>query len=157
MSLDDFVKRFLDNPNNEPAAKDDIRSLMASHLVTGMELQKQGLLREAIDEFAKENSRPIKSSIDAEIAQNSYWHIGTVYRKLGDLANAKTAFQQAYEFWEQYHVGTPPHYDLAEILIEQGQVDEAIAMCQGLLDHVPDQATKELLAKALAMKKTRSD
>ncbi|HET6594771.1 MAG TPA: tetratricopeptide repeat protein [Anaerolineales bacterium] len=157
MSLDDFVKKFLDNPNNEAEAKDDIRSLMASHLRKGIELQGQGFLHEAIDEFAKENSRPIKSNIDAEIAQNSYWHLGTIYRKLGDLANAKAAFEQAYDLWKQYHVGTPPHYDLAEILIEQGKIDDAIEICRALLERVPDQATKQLLAKALALKNAQPD
>jgi tetratricopeptide (TPR) repeat protein len=153
MSLDDFVRKYLDNPDYDESAKNNIRSLMTSHLVTGMKLQKEGLLREAIDEFAKEHNRSITSDIDAEIVQNSYWHIGTVYRKLAELENAKAAFQRAYEYWKLYRVGTLPHYDLAEILIEQGQLDEAIAMCQELLDHIPDGGAKQLLAKALEMKK----
>lgn len=157
MSLDDAVQHFLDDPNNDETAKENIQSLMTSRLVTGMKLQKQGLLREAIEEFAKENNRPINSSIDAEIVQNSYWHIGMVYRKLDDPDKAKSAFLHAYELWKLHHVGTPPHYDLAEIFIEQGQLDESIEMCQELLEHVPDKGTKQLLAKALAMKKNKSE
>jgi tetratricopeptide (TPR) repeat protein len=155
MSLDDMVQHFLDDPDNEEVAKDNIRSLMGSHIVTGMKLQKQGLLREAISEFAQENNRPIRSDIDKEIVQNSFWHIGKAYQKLGELENAKAAFQKADKYWKLYGVGTPPQYNLAEILLEQGKIDDAIVMCQELLDQIPDGGTKELLAKALAMKKDR--
>jgi hypothetical protein len=75
MSLEEFVERFLKDPATDNNAKNDVRSLMTSHLVTGMKLQQQGLLHEAIEEFAKENNRPILSSIDKEISQTSYWHI----------------------------------------------------------------------------------
>ena len=52
-------------------------------------------MNEAIEEFAKENNRTIDSDVDKEIVQKSYWHIGMVYRKLGELENAKAAFQRA--------------------------------------------------------------
>jgi len=155
MSLDDYVQKYLNNPNIDDAAKNDIQSLMASHLVTGMRLQEQGLLREAIEEFTKENNRPIKSDIDKEITQKSYWHIGTAYRMLGKIQNAKDAFEKALELWRLYGVGSAPHYDLAEILIEEGKFNDAIAICQELLDQIPDGGVKELLAKALAMKKDK--
>jgi tetratricopeptide (TPR) repeat protein len=112
MSLDDIVKEYLDDPNNDETAKDSIRSLMTSHLVTGVKLQQQGLLREAIEEFAKENNRPIHSSVDKEIVQKSYVHIGVVYRNLGEIENAKSAFEKAHELWQLYGVGTSPHGDL---------------------------------------------
>ncbi len=153
MSLDDFVQRFLDDPNNDEAAKNRTRSLIASHLVTGMKLQKQGLLREAIQEYAKENGRPINSDIDKEIVQESYVQIGVVYRKLGEVENATVAFQKARELWKQYGVGLAPHRDLAEILIQQGYLDEAIEICNELLEQIPDGGTKQLLARLLDMKK----
>jgi tetratricopeptide (TPR) repeat protein len=152
MSLDEFVRKTLDDPNEDDEGKDSIRALMTSHLVTGMKLQRQGLLREAIEEFTKENNRPIQTSVDKEIAQKSYVHIGVAYRKLGETENAKAAFDKARELWNKYGVGTAPHYYLAEILIEQGQVDDAIATCQEILNHVPDGGAKQLLAKALAIK-----
>jgi tetratricopeptide (TPR) repeat protein len=158
MSLDDVVQHYLDDPNNNDGiGKDSIRSLMTSHLATGMKLQQQGLLREAIEEFAKENNRPIHADIDKEIAEKSYVHMGVVYRKLGDLENAKVAFQKAHELWHLYGLGSAPHYDLAEILIEQGQLDEAIAVCQELLEQIPRSGIKHLLAKALEMKKNKSE
>ena len=129
---------------------------MASHLATGMKLQQQGLLHQAIEEFAKENNRPIQSDIDKEIAQNSYVHIGVVYRKLGDIENAKIAFKKAYELWQIYGLGSAPHYDLAEIMMEEGKFNQAIAICQELLDRIPDGGTKWLLAKALEMKNKKS-
>jgi cytochrome c-type biogenesis protein CcmH/NrfG len=45
-----------------------------------------------------------------------------------------------------------PQDDLAEIFIAQGRYDEAIAMCQEVLDEVPSWPTKQLLAKAIALK-----
>lgn len=155
MSLNDSVKKFLEDPENDGIAKDNIRSLMASHLITGMELQRQGLLREAIQEFTRENNRPINSDIDAEIAQKSYWHIGVAYRKLGEMDNAKAAFQSARDLLKQHRIGVAPHYNLAEILIEQGQFDEAIEVCQESLELGPDKGIKQLLAKALGMKQNK--
>ena len=157
MSLDDFARRFLDDPKSDDAAKDNIRSLMTSHLTAGMQLQQKGLLREAIEEYAKENDRPIRSDIDAEITQKSYGHIGMVYRQLGELESAEAAFQKARELWKRYHVGVSPHHDLAEMLIEQGKLDEAIGVCQELLEDMPDGGIKRLHAKAVAMKKGNLD
>jgi tetratricopeptide (TPR) repeat protein len=153
MSLEDVVKRFLNDPSIDEIAKNDIRALTTSHLATGMKLQQQGLILEAIQEFAKENNRPIHSDIDKEIIQNSYWHIGVAYRKVGELENAKFAFEKARELLKLYGVGHGPHYDLAEIMIEDGKLDEAIAICQELLSEVPDGGVKLLLAKALELKK----
>lgn len=154
MSLDDVVQHYLDDPNNnDDPGKDSIRALMTSHLATGMKLQQRELLREAIEEFAKENNRPMRSDIDKEIVQNSYWHIGTVYRKLGESENAMQAFQRAREVFSQYRLGKPPHNELAEMLIEQGRLDEAIEVCQELLQLIPHGGTKQLLAKALETKK----
>lgn len=153
MSLDDYIRNFLENPDEEDAAKERVRSLMASHLVTGVKLQRQGLLREAIREFAEEIDRPIYTDTDKEIVQTSYWHIGIAYRKLGEIENAKVALEKARELWKLYGVGTAPHYDLAEILIDQGKLDEAIEICQELLAHIPDGGVKQLLAKALTLKR----
>lgn len=157
MSLDDFVQNFLDDPNSDQTVKDDIRSLMTSHLVAGMELQKQGLLYEAVEEFAKENNRPINSNIDKEIVQKSYWHIGMVYQKLGKMKDAEEAFQRARELLEQYRVGVAPHYNLAEIFIEQGRFDAAIEVCQEALEEGPDGGIKQLLEKALVKKEGKSE
>ena len=157
MSLNDVVQNFLNDPNNDDEAKNGIRSLITSHLATGMKLQQQGLLREAIEEFTKENNRPINSAIDKEITQKSYVHIGVVYQKLGEIENAKAAFEKAHELWKLYGVGSAPHYDLAEIMIEEGKLDEAIAMCKELLEHVPDEGIKHLLAKAIEIKNNRSE
>ena len=154
MPIDDVVEDFLANPDNSDDAKNSIRSLMSSHLITVMKFQRKGLMNEAIEEFAKENNRTIDSDVDKEIVQKSYWHIGMVYRKLGELENAKAAFQRARELFREYHVGASPHYELAEILIEQGQFDEAIEICKELIGRIPhDGGIKQLLQKALAMKK----
>ena len=153
MPLDRFTQNFLDDPNNDEVAKDNIRKLMSSHLITGMKLQMEGSLHEAIEEFSKENERPVISDIDKEIVQKSYVHIGVAYRKLGEIENAKAAFMKAYELWKQYGIGSAPHYHLAEILIEQGQLDDAIAMCREQLADIPDGGIKQLLAKALELKK----
>ncbi len=153
MSIEDSAKRFLDEPENDESAKTDVRSLLRSHLITGMRLQEKGLLHEAIEEFTKENNRPIHADIDKEIVQKSYWRIGMAYKELGQLANAEGAFKQARELLKLYKVGVSPHYNLAEIYIEQARIDEAIDVCQESLNDGPDGGIKQLLAKALEMKK----
>lgn len=156
MSLDDSVRRFLEDPDNDENAKNHIRALAESHLTTGMKLQQRGLLREAIAEFRKENDRPINTDVDKEIAQMSYVHIGMAYRKLGETDEAKAAFERGRELWKQYGIGSAPHYYLAEILIEQGRLDKSIEVCQELLEHIPDGGVKQLLAKALDLKEGKS-
>jgi tetratricopeptide (TPR) repeat protein len=153
MSIEDSAHRFLDGPENDKSAKEDIRSLLSSHLISGIRLQEKGLLHEAIEEFTKENNRPIHADIDKEIVQKSYWHIGMAYKELDQIENAEEAFQHAKELLKLYKVGVSPHYNLAEIYIEQGRIDEAIDVCQESLNDGPDGGIKQLLAKALEMKK----
>ncbi len=150
-SLKDFVRR---HANNLPASvMNDANELMASHLTTGMQLQMQGLLSEAIVEYSKEHNRELKSSLDAEIVQTSYWHVAQVYRKLGELDQAIIALLKAEELLEQYHVGTSPHYDLAEIFIKQGKVDEAIEACEkGLRIWSKSSGLKQKLIEAQDLK-----
>jgi tetratricopeptide (TPR) repeat protein len=154
MSLNDLVRKILSHPNIDDGTKDDVRSLVASHLATGAKLKQQGLLHEAIEEFAKENKRPVRSSIDKEIVQSSYALIGRTYKDLGDIENAIAAFIKALELWRQYGYGSAPHYELAEILAEQGNIDEAIDLCQeSLKDNPADGGIKLLLEKLMVMKK----
>ncbi len=153
MSIEESAQRFLDEPENDESAKADVRSLLTSHLITGMKLQEKGLLHEAIEEFTKENNRPIHANIDKEIVQKSYWHIGMAYKELGQMENAEEAFQHARELLKLYKVGVSPHYSLAELYIDQGRIDEAIDVCQESLNDGPDGGIKQLLAKALEMKK----
>jgi len=158
MSLEEYIQKFLNDPDVDDVAKNNIRALTTSHLATGMKLQQQGLLYEAIEEFAKENNRPIRSDIDKEITQKSYVHIGVAYKKLNDVENAKAAFEKARELWNLYGVGSAPHYDLTEILMEQEHFDEAISICQELLEQNPrSNDIKQLLAKAIEMKKNKLD
>lgn len=155
MSLEDFVNRKLNEPGDE-SDKEDIRALMASHLRTGVKLQQEGKLREALEEFQKEHNRPIKSDIDANIMQTSYVQVGVVKRKLGEVNEAIAALQKARELLEIYHVGTYPHGDLAEIYIELGKYDEAIQICQEWRESSRSGSARDLLAKALALKNKRS-
>jgi tetratricopeptide (TPR) repeat protein len=154
-SLNTFVQN---HSSDLPAqAVNDVHELMTSHLVSGKKLEMQGLLSEAIVEYSKEHNREIKSSLDAEIVQNSYLHVGLGYRKLGKLELSITALQKAEELLEQHSVGSSPHYDLAEILIEQGRVDEAIATCQKGLSNCPrDAGIKQKLAEAYEIKQRSS-
>jgi tetratricopeptide (TPR) repeat protein len=152
MSLEDYVNRALAASDDE-FGKADIQALIASHLISGMRLQQQGLLEEAIAEYANENNRIIKTEIDAEIVQKSYWHIGMACRKLGQLENAISAFQKARELLKVHGVGASPHFDLAEIFVEMGRFDDAIEVCKELLEKIPDKGVKNILDKAVALKK----
>jgi tetratricopeptide (TPR) repeat protein len=151
--LEDVLRRFFDDPNTSESDKDNIRALMSSHLVNGVKLQQQGLLQKAIEEFSKENNRPIRSDIDKEIVQTSYFHIGTTYREMGEIEKAQVAFEKALELFRQYDVGSAPHYDLAEILLEQERFDEAILICRELLEVIPSTHVKQLLDKIMTIKR----
>ncbi len=152
MPLEEFVQAFLDDPENTEQEKDSVRALMSSHRLEGAKLRSQGRLREAIQEYAKDNDRPIRSSVDKEIVQGSYSLIGMVYRELGETEQARGALEKALELWRLYRVGISPHDALAEIFIESGELDEAIAMCKELLTQIPEPRAKELLNKAQALK-----
>lgn len=157
MSLEEYVRKFLESPDAHEGDKENIQALMTSRLTTGMELQKQGRLHEAIAEFTKENTRPINSDIDAEIVQKSYWHLGVVYSKLGDSEKAIAAFQEARALLKLHGVGASPHGELAEIFIEQGRLDEAIELCQEWLEKSRSGWAKQLLERAIALKEGKSE
>jgi tetratricopeptide (TPR) repeat protein len=155
-ALEEFVRRHFDTPDTPQSVKDDVHALMGSHVTKGVRLQTQGLLREAIAESAKEHERPIKSSIDAEIVQTSYWHVGRVYRQLGELGKAIAALLKAAELLQQHHAGSSPYEDLAEIFIEQGELDKAIEMCQESLRLSPrTKYAQQLLDKAIELKRRK--
>jgi len=152
MSLDDFVRRFLDSPDVHEQDKRNIEALLTSHLATGRQREQEGALPEAIMEYAKEHERPIHSDIDAEIAQQSYWHVGVVYTRLGDKQRAIEAFEKARDLWNLHHVGASPHGELAELLIAQGRLDEAIEICQEWLKESRSGWAKQLLSRAMELK-----
>ncbi len=102
MSLNDLVHEFLENPDIPDYEKDDLRDLWASHLIPATELEKQGRLKEAIQEYAKEHDRPIHSDSDAYIVQSSYWFVGRVYRELGDLEKAVFFLEKSGELYKKY-------------------------------------------------------
>ena len=157
MSLDDFARRILNSPEVHEGDKKNIQALLTSHLATGRQRDEEGALKEAIQEYAKEHIRPIRSDIDAEIVQQSYWHVGAVYTKLGDEPKAIAAFEKARELWNQYRMGASPHGELAEILIGQGKLDEAIEICQEWLGESRSGWAKQLLAKAIELKGGRTE
>ncbi|MBP7687835.1 MAG: tetratricopeptide repeat protein [Thermoflexales bacterium] len=152
MPLEDHLRKTIEKSKIHKSDKSDLRKLMASHLTAGQKLAHMGMLREAIAEYEKEHTRPIKSSADAMIVQESYDLKGRAYRNLGDNENAIIAFQKARDLLEQYRVGSWPQLDLAEIYIEHGRFDEAIEMCQEVLARGSEWNAKQLLAKALALK-----
>jgi tetratricopeptide (TPR) repeat protein len=152
MPLKDLLKKTLSDPEIDAEAKEAVQALTTSHLATGTHLKRQGLLHEAIEEYAKENKRPIHSNVDKEIAQSSYVLIGRTYKELNDLDNAKANFIKGLELWRLYGYGSAPHYELAEIFAEQGNLDEAIDLCKERLRDIPDGGIKLLLNKLLIMK-----
>lgn len=155
MPLDDLLQEFFDDPNNPESEKDNIRALMSSHLINGVKLRQQGLFQKAIEEFSLENNRPINSDIDKEIVETSYFHIGSTYREMGEMEKARVAFEKSLELWRQHDVGVAPHYDLAEILLEQEKLDEAILICQELLEVIPSPRVKQLLDKIITIKRAK--
>ena len=157
MSFEDYLRRAIEKSELYEGDKNDLRVLMASHLTAGQKLVRMGRLHEAIAEYEKEHTRPIKKSIDAEIVQTSYFLKGRAYRGLGDNESAINALQQARELLKQYRVGSGPELELAEIFIEQGRLDEAIEICQEVLTQESDWNIKQVLAKALALKASKQE
>ena len=157
MSFEDYLHRAIEQSDLYEGDKNDLRELMASHLTVGQKLVRMGMVREAIAEYEKEHTRPIKKSIDAEIVQKSYILKARAYRDLGDNESAVVAFQQARELLKQYGVGSGPEVDLAEIFIEQGRLDEAIELCQEVLARASNWNAKQVLAKALALKEGKQE
>lgn len=152
MSLEDFARQFLEDPEIPSGQKEGVRALMEPHLAKGRELQAQGQLREAIEEYSKEHTRSINSHVDADIVQASYWFKGRAYRELGEVENAIATLQKSRELLKTHGVGASPHEDLAELFISQGRYDEAIEVCQECLEDTPAWSIKQLLAQATNLK-----
>jgi tetratricopeptide (TPR) repeat protein len=147
--LDDYVKKFMEDPENSQTVKDGLNMLLTSHVASGNKYLHKEMFEEAIAEYSKEYDRPIKNGIDAEIVQNAYCQTGVAYRKLGKVNNALEYLQKARELLNLHGVGTVPHMDLAEIYMEQGQFDEAIAVYEENVAQSPqNNAMKQLLLKA---------
>ena len=157
MSFEDLLQRAIEHSDLYEGDKYDLRELMVSHLTAGQKLVRMGMLREAIAEYEKEHTRPIKKSIDAEIVQESYILKARAYRGLGDNESAINAFQQARELLKQYRVGSGPEVELAEIFIEQGRLDDAIELCQEVLARGSHWNAEQTLAKALALKEGKQE
>ena len=147
--LNEFVGKFLQDPRIPRDVKNGVNTLLTSHLASGQKYERMGMLDEAIAEYAKEYDRPIKSVIDAEIVQKAYCQTGEIYRELRQVAKSMMYFQKARELLNMYGAGTSPHMYLAEMLIEQGQIDSAIEVYEEYVQKWPDDnAMKQLLFKA---------
>jgi len=147
--LDEYVRKFMQDPENPQVVKDQINILFTSHLTLAQEFERKGMFEEAIAEYAKEYDRPIKNGIDAEIMQKAYFQTGEVYRKLGKINEALIYMQKARELLIKYGVGSGPHKDLAEIYMEQGKIDEAIEVYEEYVQKWPENNfMKQLLLKA---------
>lgn len=147
--LDDYIQKFMQDPENSQAVKDGLNMLLTSHLISGKEFERKGMLEEAIREYAKEYDRPIKNGIDAEIVQKAYCWTGEAYRELGRVDDALKYLQKAHELLNLHGVGTGTHSILAEIYMEQGQFDEAIALYEEYIQKNPlNTAMKQFLRQA---------
>ena len=155
MPLDD-LRRFLNDPDVHKVDKQNIQALMASRLPEAVKLYQHGALQEALAECVREHDRAIESDIDANIVQTSYYQAGLIYIKLGDWENAVSNLQMARDLLKRFRVGTFPHGDLAEIMIEQGRYNDAIDICREWLEESKSAWAKQLLAKAEAGKAGRT-
>ena len=156
MNLDDEVHRFLEDDDQPEGTKDGIRALWFSHLRTGMQYKKRGKCREALIEYAQEHHQAINSSADAEVAVASYWRAGLVRRTLGELEEAVLAFERSRQLFTAHKAGIHPHGDLADVLLELGRIDNAIAVCREALARVDSRPTRQILERALRLKEDLS-
>ena len=153
MSLEDYYKRLLSDPNMENSAKQDMRALMSSRLRLASKLKKAGKWREALAAYSDELNRPIQSSVDAEIVQHAYYQIGVIHKEQNDWLQALEMLSKANELLRLHRVGTAPHKALVEVLIELNRLDEAEAICTEWVTNYPDGMAKQVLADVLARRK----
>jgi tetratricopeptide (TPR) repeat protein len=157
-ALDKSVQKFMQDPENPEWIKDGLNTLFTSRLASGQKYEHMGMLEEAIAEYAKEYERPIKTKIDAEIVQKAHCQTGEVYQKFGQTDKAYAFFQKARELLNTNGVGTSPHKDLADILIEQGQIDEAVKVLEEYVQKSPlDSYMARVLLEAREKRDTGSN
>jgi tetratricopeptide (TPR) repeat protein len=144
-------ERYLQDPRLPQGAKDDFQERLSSSITQGQRYEALGYLELALNEYQKENDRPIRSAIDAEIRQQSFCHVGDIYRKLGEIGKAILAYQEAMGLYNRYSLGHPTYEELAEVYLEQGEVEEAIKMCELGLERSPSWGLKQLLNKARSL------
>jgi tetratricopeptide (TPR) repeat protein len=153
----DKVRKSVEKYLAENADDTGIRALFESHLTAGQHFASRGMLREAIAEYMKEYERPIKSSDDAYVVQSAYGLAGRAYKRLGEFHLAIEAYERARSLMREHRVGVAPHEELAEIFIDQGRYDEAIAVCNEALSWAPSWGAKQLLARAIELREHHSN
>jgi len=152
----DEVRKSIEEYLGEDPDDTGIRALFESHLTAGQRLASRGMLREAIAEYTKEYGRPINSSDDAYIVQSAYGLVGSAYKRLGEFSLAIEAYERARSLMREHRVGVAPHEELAEILIDQGRYDEAIAVCNESLSSGHSWGAEQLLGKAIELRENDS-
>jgi tetratricopeptide (TPR) repeat protein len=127
---------------------------MSSRLRHAARLKKAGKWREALAAYSEELRRPIQETVDAEIVQSAYYHIGVIHKEQHELQQAVDSLGKARELFRLHRVGTAPHRTLAEVLIELNRLDEAEAVCSEWVIDYPDGLAKQVLADVLARKES---
>jgi tetratricopeptide (TPR) repeat protein len=74
--------------------------------------------------------------------------MGDAYRVLGELDRAAEAYSAALALWRTYGYGEMPAASLAAVYVEQGRVDEAIAVCEEYMPEGGDAAIRQVLEEA---------
>jgi tetratricopeptide (TPR) repeat protein len=148
LSLD----KFLSSPDVQRGLKELAQARRVSHLDQGDAYLHQGKLREAIEEYREDTELEITTYALASVVQTSFCHMGDTFRLLGELEQAVAAYTRAMEAWQEYGYGEMPLASLAAAYLEQGQVDDAIRVCEEHPEEAQDRCVQQVLAEAKRLK-----
>jgi tetratricopeptide (TPR) repeat protein len=145
------VKKALDEFFSDPAVQRGLREMAQAERVRCLEqgdlYLRQGKLREAIAEYGKDTQLEISTYGLAATVQKAYCHMGDAFRLLGEWDNAVAAYTRAMEVWQAYGYGEMPLASLAVAYVEQGQVAEAIRLCEEHPEEADDPCVRQLVAE----------
>lgn len=146
--MEKLYKKVMSDRSLPKEAREGLQALWTSHLRKGQEYQRQGKLREAIEEYRKDAERDILTDADADIVEISFCQMGDTFMELGEIENAIAAYEKALSVWREYGYGFAPHAGLAKAYLSQGRVDDAISICEECLETSRSWGVRQILAEA---------
>jgi tetratricopeptide (TPR) repeat protein len=141
------IDEFLSDPAVQRGTQELARADQASHRPQGDAYFQEGKFREAIEEYRKDTELEITTYAQASVVQRGFCHMGDAFLFLGELEEAVAAYKQALEMWQAYGYGQMPLASLAVAYLEQGELEEAMRVCEAHPEEAQDPCVQQVLAK----------
>jgi tetratricopeptide (TPR) repeat protein len=143
---------FFSDPALQQGLKELAQAERLSRRPMGDSYFHEGKPREAIEEYSKDTELEITTYALASVVEQAFCHMGDVFLFLGELEDAVGAFTRAMEIWRAYGYGQMPLASLAAAYLEQGQVDDAIRICEEHPEEAEDPCVQRVLAESRRLK-----